>query len=107
MNNKPLLSQYQYPRQVPVKTSKAEFISKELVMRGFRTVGPTVIYSFMQVAGRTNDHLISCFRYHECIAGEESLMSDQVRACETEPRKHRETTGLGLSKDMDTLFLSS
>lgn len=67
VNHKPTISQFRYPRQVPDKTSKAEFISKDLVKRGFRSVGPTVIYTFMQVAGLTNDHLISCFRFPECI----------------------------------------
>lgn len=67
VNHKPIVSQFRYPRQVPDKTSKAEVISKDLVKRGFRSVGPTVIYTFMQVAGLTNDHLISCFRFQECI----------------------------------------
>ena len=67
VNNKPIVSQFRYPRQVPAKSPKAEFISKDLVKRGFRSVGPTVIYTFMQVAGLTNDHLIGCFRFKECI----------------------------------------
>ncbi|GAV71436.1 Adenine_glyco domain-containing protein [Cephalotus follicularis] len=69
VNHKPIVSQFRYPRQVPVKTPKAEFISKDLVRRGFRSVGPTVIYSFMQVAGLTNDHLTTCFRFQDCISG--------------------------------------
>lgn len=68
VNHKPLISKFRYPRQVPVKTPKADVISKDLVRRGFRSVGPTVVYSFMQVAGITNDHLISCFRFQECVA---------------------------------------
>lgn len=63
VNHKAIVSQFRYPRQVPVKSPKAEFISKDLVKRGFRSVGPTVIYTFMQVAGLTNDHLITCFRF--------------------------------------------
>lgn len=39
-----------------------------MVRRGFRGVGPTVVYSFMQVAGITNDHLITCFRFNDCVA---------------------------------------
>jgi DNA-3-methyladenine glycosylase I len=39
-----------------------------MMRRGFRGVGPTVIYSFMQAAGLTNDHLVSCFRFEECNA---------------------------------------
>uniref|UniRef100_A0A7N0TGU7 DNA-3-methyladenine glycosylase I n=2 Tax=Kalanchoe fedtschenkoi TaxID=63787 RepID=A0A7N0TGU7_KALFE len=72
VNNKPIVNSFRYPRQVPVKTPKADLISKDLVRRGFRSVGPTVIYSFMQVAGITNDHLISCHRFHDCMAAAES-----------------------------------
>ena len=49
-----------------MKTPKAELISKDMMRRGFQCVGPTVVYSFMQVAGLVNDHLITCFRYQEC-----------------------------------------
>lgn len=70
MNYKPIVSSFRYPRQVPVKTPKADLISKDLVRRGFRSVGPTVVYSFMQVAGITNDHLMSCFRFHDCSTAE-------------------------------------
>ncbi|CAH8330256.1 unnamed protein product [Eruca vesicaria subsp. sativa] len=72
VNHKPTQSQFRYSRQVPVKTSKAELISKDLVRRGFRSVSPTVIYSFMQTAGLTNDHLTSCFRHQECISKDET-----------------------------------
>lgn len=77
VNYKPIISRFRYPRQIPVKTPKADVISKDLVRRGFRSVGPTVIYSFMQVAGITNDHLISCFRFHECVT-EADDVSDGV-----------------------------
>ncbi|XP_038715948.1 probable GMP synthase [glutamine-hydrolyzing] isoform X2 [Tripterygium wilfordii] len=66
VNQKPLRNGFRYSRQVQVKTPKAELISKNLMQRGFRCVGPTVIYSFMQVAGIVNDHLVTCFRYREC-----------------------------------------
>ncbi|CAA7020022.1 unnamed protein product [Microthlaspi erraticum] len=72
VNQKPTQSQFRYPRQVPVKTSKAELISKDLVRRGFRSVSPTVIYSFMQTAGLTNDHLTSCFRHQDCLTKDET-----------------------------------
>ncbi|XP_013630836.1 PREDICTED: probable GMP synthase [glutamine-hydrolyzing] [Brassica oleracea var. oleracea] len=72
VNQKPTQSQFRYQRQVPAKTSKAELISKDLVRRGFRSVSPTVIYSFMQTAGLMNDHLTSCFRHHQCISKDEA-----------------------------------
>lgn len=64
---KSIINRYRYSRQVPVKTPKAEVISKDLQKRGFRFVGPIVIYSFMQVAGMTNDHHTHCFRWKECV----------------------------------------
>ncbi|CAH2067346.1 unnamed protein product [Thlaspi arvense] len=66
VNHKPLRNGYRYGRQVPVKSPKAENISKDMMQRGFRCVGPTVIYSFLQVSGIVNDHLAGCFRYQEC-----------------------------------------
>ncbi|XP_011083730.1 uncharacterized protein LOC105166174 [Sesamum indicum] len=66
VNHKPIKSGFRYARQVPAKTPKSELISKDLIQRGFRCVGPTVVYSFMQVAGLVNDHLVTCFRYNEC-----------------------------------------
>ncbi|KAE9616324.1 hypothetical protein Lal_00017570 [Lupinus albus] len=86
VSHKPIVSQFRYPRQVPVKSPKAEFISKDLVKRGFRSVGPTVIYTFMQVAGLTNDHLISCFRFKECsTANAEAVAKEIEKASEEEP----------------------
>ncbi|KAI3717151.1 hypothetical protein L1987_68564 [Smallanthus sonchifolius] len=67
VNHKPIVSQYKSSHKMPVKTSKAEAISNDMVKRGFRQVGPTVIYSFMQAAGLTNDHLITCPRHHQCV----------------------------------------
>lgn len=63
VNHKPIWTQYKLCNKIPVKTSKSEAISKDMVRRGFRQVGPTVIHSFMQAAGLTNDHLITCPRH--------------------------------------------
>jgi DNA-3-methyladenine glycosylase I len=45
---------------VPAETSVSRAISKELVGRGFKFVGPTIIYAFMQAVGMVNDHLVTC-----------------------------------------------
>ncbi|KAG2601336.1 uncharacterized protein LOC120708360 [Panicum virgatum] len=68
VNNKPLSPGYKYSRKIPVKTSKSESISKDMVRRGYRFVGPTVIHSFMEAVGLTNDHLVSCPRHRACSA---------------------------------------
>lgn len=66
VNHKPISTQYKMGHKIPVKTSKSETISKDMVRRGFRFVGPTVVHSFMQAAGLTNDHLITCHRHLQC-----------------------------------------
>ena len=46
-------------------TAEAETMSKDLLSRGFKFVGPTICYAFMQAAGLVNDHLLTCFRYSQ------------------------------------------
>ncbi len=52
-------------KEVPAKTQEAENMSKALLKRGFKFVGPTICYAYMQAAGMVNDHETSCFRYHQ------------------------------------------
>ena len=51
--------------KVPAKTKESEEMSKDLRSRGFKFVGPTICYAFMQAEGLVNDHLVNCFRYDE------------------------------------------
>jgi DNA-3-methyladenine glycosylase I len=51
--------------EVPASTLQSDVMSKELKRRGFRFVGTTICYAFMQAVGMVNDHLVSCFRYRE------------------------------------------
>lgn len=53
---------------VPVTTAESEALSRDLLKRGFKFVGPTICYSFMQAVGMVNDHDVNCFRFRE-IAG--------------------------------------
>ncbi|GER31889.1 DNA glycosylase superfamily protein [Striga asiatica] len=64
---KPVINKFKHPRNVPLRSSKAEVVSKDLVRRGFRFVGPVIVYSFMQAAGMTIDHLVDCFRHEVCV----------------------------------------
>lgn len=68
VSNKPIATKYKACNKIPVKTSKSETMSKDMVKRGFRYVGPTVIHSFMQAVGLTNDHIITCPRHLQCAA---------------------------------------
>jgi DNA-3-methyladenine glycosylase I len=51
--------------QIPAKTAESDAMSKDLKRRGFKFVGSTICYAFMQAAGMVNDHEIDCFRYFE------------------------------------------
>ncbi len=55
------------PAAVPASTPDAERMSRELKRRGFRFVGPTICYAFMQAVGMVDDHLVSCFRHGQCV----------------------------------------
>ncbi len=55
--------------QIPVSSPESDAMSRDLKKRGFRFVGTTICYAFMQAAGMINDHLVSCFRYKGGIAG--------------------------------------
>uniref|UniRef100_A0A5B7C3P7 DNA-3-methyladenine glycosylase I n=1 Tax=Davidia involucrata TaxID=16924 RepID=A0A5B7C3P7_DAVIN len=86
VNKKPIRTGFRYARQVPAKTPKAEHISKDLMQRGFRCVGPTVVYSFMQAAGIVNDHLVSCFRYQECNGNVKKDLKPKIEETEVPPK---------------------
>jgi len=62
---RPRANRWRSPAQVPARTSEAEAMSRDLLKRGFRFVGPTICYAFMQAVGMVNDHLTSCFRHSE------------------------------------------
>ncbi len=59
----PIRRQWREPAQVPAVTAESEALSKDLRKRGFRFVGPTIMYAFMQATGLVNDHLVECFRH--------------------------------------------
>src|SRR5262249_39618532 len=65
VDGEPIKNVWRQHKQVPPKTRVSEVISKDLQERGFRFVGSTICYAFMQATGMVNDHLVSCFRYRE------------------------------------------
>lgn len=64
----PIVGGWRTLQELPSETQASKAMSKDLKKRGFRFVGPTVCYSFMQAAGLVNDHVASCFRYREVSA---------------------------------------
>ena len=61
----PKINRWRRMSEVPAETPQSKDLSKLLKARGFRFVGPTICYAFMQAAGLVNDHTIDCFRYTE------------------------------------------
>jgi DNA-3-methyladenine glycosylase I len=53
--------------EIPAQTAESEAMSKDLKKRGFRFVGPTICYAFMQAVGMVNDHVVHCFRYQQLV----------------------------------------
>jgi DNA-3-methyladenine glycosylase I len=67
--NRPRINRWRTLKELPAATDESRTISEDLIKRGFRFVGPTTIYSFMQATGMVNDHLVYCFRYRELTGG--------------------------------------
>jgi len=63
--NKPIVNKWNQLNQLPAKSTESDGMSKDLQKRGFKFVGSTICYAFMQAAGMVNDHLVDCYRYKE------------------------------------------
>ena len=63
VDGKPRVNARRSPSQIPARTAESDALSKDLAKRGFRFVGSTICYAFMQATGLVNDHLVTCFRY--------------------------------------------
>ncbi|GGE40011.1 DNA-3-methyladenine glycosylase I [Psychroflexus planctonicus] len=65
VNHQPIQNQFQNLADLPAQTKISQQLSKDLRKLGFKFMGPTTTYAFMQAAGLVNDHLVGCFRYKE------------------------------------------
>lgn len=64
-------------RQIPAETPESRAMSKDLKQRGFRFVGPTICYAYMQAAGMVNDHLVDCFRHRQVKQNQAAPIASQ------------------------------
>jgi DNA-3-methyladenine glycosylase I len=64
---KPIRNAWQQLSEIPANTPVSDAVSRDLKVRGFRFVGSTICYAFMQAVGMVNDHVISCFRYNQLL----------------------------------------
>jgi DNA-3-methyladenine glycosylase I len=65
VEGRPIRNAWRELSEIPAKTPLAETMSKDLSRRGFKFVGPTICYAFMQAVGMVNDHLVDCWRHAE------------------------------------------
>ena len=65
VNGKPIVNNWRTMPEIPASTPESDVLSKDLKTHGFKFVGTTICYAFMQGAGMVNDHLVTCFRYKE------------------------------------------
>jgi DNA-3-methyladenine glycosylase I len=65
VEGRPRVNRWRSLDEIPAETAESKAMSKDLKRRGFRFVGPTVCYAFMQATGMVNDHVTSCFRYRQ------------------------------------------
>jgi len=68
VDGEPIQNRWTRTGQVPASTRESEAMSRALRERGFKFVGPTIVYAFMQAVGMVNDHLVTCFRHREVAA---------------------------------------
>jgi DNA-3-methyladenine glycosylase I len=66
LSGKPKDSRVRTRKQVPTETEISRAMSKQLIGHGFKFVGPTIVYAFMQAVGMVNDHLLTCHRHAAC-----------------------------------------
>jgi DNA-3-methyladenine glycosylase I len=67
VDGEPKVNAWKSLAKLPASTPESERMSKELARRGFKFVGSTICYAFMQATGMVNDHMIECFRYRELL----------------------------------------
>jgi len=71
-DGEPRLNRWRRLREVPARTPESDALSKELVRLGFKFVGSTIVYAYLQAVGAVNDHLVGCFRWREVGGGARS-----------------------------------
>lgn len=65
VDGRPVKNAWKHVSEIPTATDASRAMSRDLKRRGFKFVGPTICYAFMQAVGMVNDHTVDCFRYHQ------------------------------------------
>lgn len=80
VDGRPIQNHWRSLGEVPAQTELSRRISRELMRRGFKFVGPTIVYAHMQATGMVNDHLVGCPRHAACAALAETFRMDKSGA---------------------------
>jgi DNA-3-methyladenine glycosylase I len=67
VGGRPVINAWRSLGEIPAETPQSKAMSKDLKRQGFRFVGPTICYAFMQAVGMVNDHTVDCFRYPDIV----------------------------------------
>ncbi len=67
VEGKPIQNHWKSLKEIPAETKQSKALSADLKKRGFKFVGPTIMYAYMQAIGMVNDHMVDCFRYKELL----------------------------------------
>ena len=65
VDNKPIVGNWKTQDEIPTTSPESDALSKDLKKRGFKFVGSTIMYAYMQACGLVNDHILDCFRFKE------------------------------------------
>jgi DNA-3-methyladenine glycosylase I len=65
VGGEPIRNHWKTLKQIPAETNQSQVMSKDLKAKGFRFVGPTICYAYMQATGMVNDHVMDCYRYKQ------------------------------------------
>jgi DNA-3-methyladenine glycosylase I len=80
VDGRPQINEQRSFKTVPAATPASKAVSEALIAEGFRFVGPTTVYAFMQAVGMVNDHLVGCFRYEPCARLQKSFTMPRMPA---------------------------
>jgi DNA-3-methyladenine glycosylase I len=83
----PKVNAWKTLKRIPAESKESIALSKALVQRGFRFVGPTIVYAFMQAVGMVNDHLVTCFRYAELTSRAPGIVPSAGRRAPSHPAR--------------------
>ena len=91
VNGQPVQNSWKRITDIPSSTPESDAMSKDLIKRGFKFVGPTICYAFMQAVGMVNDHILECFRHPENLAADNAKSQARKRDTRFTRRQLRKT----------------